>query len=330
VTGGAGYIGSTICSALEDAGHTPVVLDSLYRGRREFTTGRIFYEADVADRATLNTIVADHPEIGCTVHCAARIVVPESVLDPSSYWRENVSKTLQLCDNLAAVGLARIVYSSSASLYALTERFEVSEDDPLAPSSPYARTKQAVEMLLADLCGGTDLRAIVLRYFNPVGADPLFRTGPYEAEGSHVLGQLVATAEGQRPWFTLTGTDHPTPDGTGVRDYVHVWDLARAHVAAVERFDHVLGLADKPIDVINLGTGSGTSVRELVTMFERALGRSIPVHEAPARPGDAVGGYANADKAARVLDWRTELTVQEGIASALAWARRRSVVLGAR
>jgi len=328
VTGGAGYIGSTICSALEDAGHTPLVLDSLYRGPRAFTTGRIFYEADVADRATLERIAAEHPDLWCTVHCAARIVVPESVQDPISYWRENVSKSLELCANLLAVGRPRIVYSSSASLYAATEQFEVTEHDGLAPGSPYARTKHAVELLLEDLAVGTDLRAIILRYFNPVGADPRFRTGPYERHASHVLGQLVATADGVRESFALTGTDYPTPDGTGIRDYVHVWDLAKAHVAAVENFDEVLALAGRPSDVINLGTGAGTSVRELITMFERVLGRSIPVVESPARPGDAVGGYANVDKAARALGWSSELTVEEGIAAALEWARRRSPILG--
>ena len=327
MTGGAGYIGSTICSALEDAGHTPVVLDSLYRGPRQFTTGRIFYEADVADAAVLDKIIAEHPDLECTVHCAARIVVPESVADPYAYWRENVTKSLELCHNLLAVGRPKIVYSSSASLYALTERFELTEEAPLAPASPYARTKLAVEMMLEDLAGGTELRAIILRYFNPVGADPDFRTGAYEANPSHVLGQLIATAEGRRESFTLTGTDHPTPDGTGIRDYVHVWDLAKAHVAAVERFDEVLA-GGRTSDVINLGTGAGTSVRELISMFERVLGRPIPVQEAPARPGDAVGGFANADKAARTLDWRTELTVEDGIASALAWAGRRSAILG--
>ncbi|MBA3800874.1 MAG: UDP-glucose 4-epimerase GalE, partial [Geodermatophilaceae bacterium] len=319
VTGGAGYIGSTICSALEDAGHVPVVLDSLYRGPREFTRGRAFYEADVADRDALETIVADHPDLTCTVHCAARIVVPESVRDPYIYWRENVSKSLELCANLLALDKPRVVFSSSASLYALTERFALTEEAALLPTSPYASTKRAVEMLLEDLAAGTDLRAITLRYFNPVGADPKFRSGSYEPIPSHVLGQLVATAEGQVDTFVLTGTDHPTPDGTGIRDYVHVWDLAQAHVAAVERFDDVLGRSGARSDVLNLGTGAGTSVRELLVMFERVLGRPIPVREAPARPGDAVGGYANVDKAARVLGWRSALTVEQGIASALEW-----------
>jgi len=328
VTGGAGYIGSTICSALQDAGHTPVILDSLYKGPRQFTRGRHFYQADVADRLVLDQIVADHPDLSCTVHCAARIVVPESVQDPYGYWRENVCKSLELCANLVAVGKPRIVFSSSASLYALTERLALTEDDALLPNSPYAKTKRAVEMLLEDLAGGTDLRAIILRYFNPVGADPQFRTGPYDPIPSHVLGQLVGTAEGHLEHFTLTGTDHPTPDGTGIRDYVHVWDLAQAHVAAVERFDQVLAASGTRSEVINLGTGAGTSVRELLTMFERILGRPIPVREAPARPGDAVGGFAVVDKAARVLAWRSTLTVEHGIESALEWRHRRSAVLG--
>jgi len=328
VTGGAGYIGSTICSALEDAGHVPVVLDSLYRGRREFTRGRAFYEADVADLSALEQIVAEHPDLGCTVHCAARIVVPESVREPYRYWRENVSKSLELCANLLAVDRPRVVFSSSASLYALSDRFALTEEDVIRPTSPYARTKRAVEMLLEDLAGGTALRAIILRYFNPVGADPKFRSGPYDSVPSHVLGQLVATAEGQLERFLLTGTDHPTPDGTGIRDYVHVWDLAQAHVAAVERFDEVLAGSGTRSDVINLGTGAGTSVRELLAMFERVLGRSIPVLEAPARPGDAVGGYANVDKAARVLAWRSALTVEQGIESALEWRGRWAAVRG--
>ena len=183
-------------------------------------------------------------------------------------------------------------------------------------------------MILEDLAGGTELRAVILRYFNPVGADPQFRTGPYEALASHVLGQLVAAAEGRLESFTLTGTEHPTPDGTGIRDYVHVWDLAQAHVAAVERFDDVLAMAGTPSDVINLGTGAGTSVRELLAIFERILGRQIAVREAPARPGDAVGGYANVDKAARVLGWRSALTVEEAIESALEWRQRLPAVLG--
>jgi UDP-glucose 4-epimerase len=220
------------------------------------------------------------------------------------------------------------VFSSSASLYAVKDDFEVREQDPLDPTSPYARTKRMIEQVLEDLAVATDLRAIMLRYFNPIGSDPDLESGIYAKEPSHVLGQLVMAARGQHDGFTITGTDHPTRDGTGIRDYLHVWDLARAHVRAVERFDDVIESAGTPSVVINLGRGEGVTVRELVTAFERVTGRPMRTTEAPPRPGDAVGAYANVDRAKELLDWRTELSLDEGIASALAWAERRHEVLG--
>src|SRR3954447_10411097 len=241
VTGGAGYIGSTTAKALEDAGHTPIVLDSLLTGPRAFVGDRIFYEGDIADRALLARIVEDHPDLDATIHMAARIIVPESVEQPYAYYRDNVAKSLELFDALAALGKNRVLFSSSASLYAApAEGFEVREDDALDPPSPYARTKRMMEQVLQDLAAATDLRAIILRYFNPIGSDPDLTTGVYAKEPSHVLGQLVRAARGQQDAFTITGVEHPTPDGTGIRDYVHVWDVARAHVAAVEAFDDVL------------------------------------------------------------------------------------------
>jgi UDP-glucose 4-epimerase len=174
----------------------------------------------------------------------------------------------------------------------------------------------------------TDLRAVTLRYFNPIGSDPDLESGIYAKEPSHVLGQLVMVATGQRDHFTITGTDHPTRDGTGLRDYLHVWDLARAHVRAVERFDEILEAAQAPSVVVNVGRGEGVTVRELVSAFERVTGRPVPTTEAPPRPGDAVGAYANVDRARELLGWQTELSLDEAIASALAWADRRIDVLG--
>lgn len=328
VTGGAGYIGSTTCKALEDAGHVPVVLDSLLSGPRAFVRDRIFYEGDIADRALLRRIVEEHPDLEATIHMAARIVVPESMELPFEYYRDNVAKSLELFDELVALGQHRVVFSSSASLYAVKEGFEVVESDPLAPGSPYARTKRMMEEILADLAVATDLRAVILRYFNPIGSDPGLESGIYVREPSHVLGQLVLAARGQKPSFTITGTQHPTRDGTGIRDYVHVWDLARAHVAAVERFDEVLATADEPSTILNIGTGEGVTVRELVASFEKVFGAEVPITEAPPRPGDAVGAFAGVDRAATVLGWRAELGLDEAIASALAWADKRSEVLG--
>jgi UDP-glucose 4-epimerase len=328
VTGGAGYIGSTTAKALEAAGHVPVVLDSLLTGPHAFVRDRIFYEGDIGDRDLVRRIVDEHPDLDATIHMAARIVVPESVEKPYEYYRDNVAKSLELFDQLEQLGKPRIVFSSSASLYAVKDTFEVTEDDPLATSSPYARTKWMIEQVLDDMAAATDLRAIVLRYFNPIGSDPDLESGVYAKEPSHVLGRLVMAARGQQDGFTITGTEHATRDGTGIRDYLHVWDLARAHVRAVELFDEVLDKAGAPSVVINVGRGEGVTVRELVAAFERVTGSPLQVTEAPPRPGDAVGAYANVDRARTLLDWQTELTLDEGIASALAWAERRREVLG--
>jgi len=327
VTGGAGYIGSTIGTALEKAGHVPVVLDDLSAGPRAFVLGRTFYEGDIGDRTLLQRIVDEHPDLSATVHCAAKIVVPESVREPYAYYDNNVTKSLTLFDELATLGKPRIVFSSSGSIYASSDTFEVTEECPLAPTSPYARTKLVMEMALADLCAATDLRAVILRYFNPIGADPDFRSGIYDPLPSHVLGRLVAAARGELETFVITGTDLPTRDGTGMRDYVHVWDLARSHVAALERFDDVLAAEGAPSTVVNVGTGDGTTVRELVESFLRVYGREVPVSEGPGRPGDAIGAYANVDKATRLLGWRSELSLDDAIASALEWGRRRGAVL---
>jgi UDP-glucose 4-epimerase len=328
VTGGAGYIGSTTAKALEAAGHVPVILDNLSSGPRVFVKDRVFYEGDIADRKLVARVIEEHPDIDCTIHMAARIVVPESVEQPYEYYRDNVTKSLELFDQLLASGKPRVLFSSSASLYATVESFEVTEESPLTPGSPYARTKRVMEMVLEDMAAATGLRAIILRYFNPIGSDPDLESGVYAREPSHVLGQLVMAAQGQKDAFTITGTEHPTRDGTGIRDYIHVWDLAQAHVAAVERFDEVLTKVDAPSTIINIGTGDGVTVRELVAAFEKVFGQEVPVREAPPRLGDAVGAFANVDKASDVLGWTASLGIEEAIDSALAWGAKRKSILG--
>jgi UDP-glucose 4-epimerase len=331
VTGGAGYIGSITAKALEQAGHTPVILDSLLVGPLAFVRDRIFYEGDIADRELISRIVAEHPDLDATIHMAARIVVPESVALPYEYYRDNVAKSLELFDQLEKLGKPRVLFSSSASLYAVPQGkddFEVTEADPLAPGSPYARTKRMMEQILEDMAAATELRAIILRYFNPIGSDPDLESGIYAKEPSHVLGQLVMAARGQKDAFTITGIDNPTRDGTGIRDYIHVWDIARAHVRAIEEFDAVLEKVGSPSVVINLGTGDGTTVRELIAAFEKVFGSSVPVREAAGRPGDVPGAYANVDRATELLGWQTELSLEEAISSALAWGEKRQEILG--
>ena len=326
ITGGAGYIGSTICSALKDHGHTPIILDSLVTGREEFTHGYIFYKADIADRAAVAQVFSEHPEIAATIHCAALIVVPESVTKPYEYYHENVVKSMQFFYQLAELGYPNVVFSSSAAIYDVVPGFMVTEESPLKPTSPYSRTKYMMEMVLQDFAHAYNLQAIALRYFNPIGADPQMRSGLHIQKPSHILGKLVDVAMGELPEFNITGINWPTRDGTGIRDYIHVWDLALAHVKAVEKFDAVIQtVADPatPYAVINLGTGQGVTVRELVDAFETVIGREINKVEKPPRPGDVAGAYANADKAKVLLDWSAELPIEKGIADALKWGEIR-------
>jgi UDP-glucose 4-epimerase len=328
VTGGAGYIGSTICSALLDAGHTPIILDNLAVGKEEFTRGRIFYKADIGDTAALLRIFNDHPDIYATIHCAALIIVPESMAMPFEYYRENVAKSIEMFNALHRLGCHRIVFSSSASLYDTVPGFKVTEDAPLKPSSPYARTKFMMEMVLQDYCRTFNMRAIALRYFNPIGADPQMRSGLHIKSPSLVLGKMVAAARGEQPAFEITGTNWTTRDGTGIRDYVHVWDLARAHLLGVTKFDQVFEqLNGERYCVMNLGTGDGVTVRELLSAFEKVYGQEIPKVEMPPRPGDVAGAYANLDKAKRLLGWEPQMSIEQGIADALKWAEVRTKIL---
>ena len=329
VTGGAGYIGSTTAEPSRSQDTYPSCWIRSSPVPASSSAIESSTKGDIADRQLLTRVFEDHPDIAATIHMAARVVVPESVADPFGYYRDNVVKSLTLFDQLAKLGGTRVIFSSSASVYASpTEGFEVAEDAPLAPQSPYARTKLMMELALADLARATPLRGLALRYFNPIGSDPDCQTGIHVREPSHVLGQLLLAAEGRRDAFAITGTDLPTPDGTGVRDYVHVWDVARAHVSAVERFDDVLEAVGEPSTVINVGTGTGVTVRELIAAFERVHGRPVPVLEAPPRPGDTPGAYANVDLSRRLLRWEAELSLDDAIRSALGWWQRRSEVLG--
>jgi UDP-glucose 4-epimerase len=324
ITGGAGFIGSTIASAAIDAGHRPIILDSLVTGRREFTAGRVFYEGDIADRSLLDRLLDDYPDIAVVIHCAALIVVPDSVQRPVEYYRANVVKTLDLVEGLLARGITKLVFSSSAAIYRPDADFSVDETSALEPTSPYARTKVVVEEMLEDITRATDLRVLSLRYFNPIGAEPQYRTGLQLRSPSHALGKLIEARNNRTP-FTITGVDYPTRDGSGIRDYIHVSDLAKAHVAAVDRFE--TALEGERYGVINLGTGTGTTVHELVAAFNEVVDEPVEVVSGPRRPGDAAGAFTRSDKAARLLDWRAERTLHQGIVDTLEWFRRREEIL---
>lgn len=324
ITGGAGYIGATIASACLDAGHEAVILDDLSTGRREYTEGREFVQGDVGDAVLLDEVLGDG-RIDAVVHCAAKIIVPESVADPIGYYRSNVAKSIDLAEALVRHGVSRVVFSSSASVYAPTADFLVTEDSPIGPQSPYARTKAMMEWVLADVAATGALKVLPLRYFNPLGADPALRTGQQVADPTHVLGRIM-NADLRGEAFTITGCDWPTPDGTGLRDYIHVWDLALAHVAALERIDRVC--AEQAYRPINIGTGKPSTVRDLVGAYVAATGHTLDVREGPPRPGDVAGVYAAAGAAAELLGWQTERTLTDGIRDALAWQEVRPDRLG--
>ncbi|MGW6566003.1 UDP-glucose 4-epimerase GalE [Streptomyces sp. NPDC054975] len=325
IAGGAGFIGSTIASACVDAGITPVILDSLVTGRREFAAGRDFYEGDIADGALIDRIFAEQPDIEAVVHCAALIVVPDSVADPVGYYRANVAKSLDFVSHLLRNGCERMIFSSSASIYRPNEDLTVDENSGIDPQSPYARTKAVCEAMFADIAASGPLRVLSLRYFNPIGADPGMRTGLQLRRPSHALGKMIQAQE-EGVAFPVTGTDWPTRDGSGIRDYVHVWDLAAAHVAALVRFDEVVTDGERSA-VINLGTGTGTTVRELLDAFRSVVGTPVASVETAARPGDVVGSYTRSDRAKRLLDWEPRYSVADGIRHSLEWAALRDGVL---
>ena len=325
IAGGAGYIGSTVASACSDAGITPVIIDNLVTGRREFAAGRAFYEGDIGDGTLVDRVFSEHPDIDSVVHCAALIVVPDSVADPVGYYRANVTQSLEFVAHLLRNGCERMIFSSSAAIYAASADLTVDENSPIEPQSPYARTKAVCEAMFADIAAARPIRVLSLRYFNPIGADPKMRTGLQLPKPTHALGKMMRAQEEGIP-FEITGTDYPTRDGSGIRDYIHVWDLATAHVAALRRLDDLLA-APNGHAVINLGTGRGTTVRELVDAFNRVASMPIQARDAARRPGDVAGAYTRTDRATKLLDWQPRYEIAEGIRHSLQWAAIRDTVL---
>ncbi|ALD12096.1 UDP-glucose 4-epimerase GalE [Clavibacter capsici] len=329
ITGGAGYIGSTIASYGFDAGIEIVVLDDLSTGRPEFVHHGELHVGDIGDTRLVDAIVDRHPDIDAVIHCAARIVVPESMEKPLDYYDNNVAKTISLVRALTARGIHRFVFSSTASMYASSGGEFVDEDSPVAPQSPYSASKHMVERILQDACTAGLMSAVVLRYFNPIGADPDMRSGLQSTNPSHALGKMIEASNASGT-FTVTGTTWPTRDGSGLRDYVHVWDLARAHILALQRFDDLVRSSTRaPYQVINLGTGTGTTVFELLSAFESVVDAKLAVTRAEARPGDVAGCAPLTSKAEELLGWSAERSLEQGVADSLAWAPKLAALLAA-
>jgi len=327
VTGGAGYIGSHIVVELARVGHQPVIVDnfcnsspSVIARLARITGGAIpCVSADVRDKAALAKVFADHP-IAAVVHCAGLKAVGEGEAHPLNYYDNNVGGALALVAAMTAAGVRRMVFSSSAAVYGQPDSNPVSEDAPLRPQNVYGRTKRIVEQLLEDLAAADrSWRIALLRYFNPAGAHSSAAIGEAPSGRPNNLVPLLGDVAAERlAEIAIYGDDWPTSDGTGVRDYIHVMDLAAGHVAALAY------LASTPGAVaLNLGTGRGHSVLELIAAFERACGRAIPRRIAPRRPGDVAAYYADPSRAENVLGVRARRDIDAICADAWRWQLKR-------
>lgn len=329
ITGGAGYLGSCICFALEDEGHTPIILDSLVSGHEAYTSDRLFYQGDIADRDILVNIYADHPDIELTIHCAEMSAVSNSVLRPYEYYNRNVFKSMELFRNLRDVGCKKIIFSSSAAIYEDVPGFMVTESSPINPKSPFARTKHITELILKDFCTAYEMQCIALRYFNPAGADPKNRCGIKDRNPKNIIGRLLRVYEGFDEKFVIQGTDWPTRDGTCMRDYVHIWDAANANVLACENFDTAFKNSDhdEPFLALNIGSGVGVTVQEFIFAFENVSSSKIPTEKGEKRLGDIGGSYANIRLAKKTINWEPKFTIEEAIIDALNWEEVKSDIL---
>jgi UDP-glucose 4-epimerase len=323
VTGGAGFIGSHTCVALAAAGYTPLILDNLGnsdvrvidRLARIIGTAPDFIEGDVRDRALLDAIFRDR-QIGGAIHFAGLKAVGDSVADPITYYDNNVNGTLVLAAAMQAAGVRKLIFSSSATVYGDPDRSPIPEDAPCRPANPYGRSKLMVEQALADLQHAHPAwRIALLRYFNPVGAHESGLIGEHpQGKPNNLMPFVSQVAVGLRDKLAVHGGDYPTPDGTGVRDYVHVMDLAEGHVTALRHAEKQPGLV-----TLNLGTGQGASVLDVVKAFERASGRAIAYEIGPRRPGDVPAYWGDPALAEATLGWRARRGLDQMCADSWRW-----------
>jgi UDP-glucose-4-epimerase GalE len=314
VTGGAGYIGSHACKLLARAGYLPVVFDDLSRGHREAVRWGPLVEAHLADRDKLIAALKEH-QISAVMHFAAFAYVGESVSDPAMYYRNNLCGSLSLLDAMRDVGVDNIVFSSTCATYGIPSEVPVRETLPQLPVNPYGETKLAIERALHWYGEAYGLRSVSLRYFNAAGADPEGEIGELHEPETHLIPLVLQSALGERPQIDIYGTDYSTPDGTAIRDYIHVQDLAEAHLRALE----YLG-AGRASVALNLGTGRGHSVREVIRAAEAVSGRPVPCRETGRRPGDPPALVADPNLASEILGWRARVSdIETIVRTALAW-----------
>lgn len=324
VTGGAGYVGSHACKALSQAGFEPVVFDNLVYGHKEVIRWGAFEHGDILDPVRLDAVIKRHrPEV--VMHFAAFAYVGESVTDPGKYYRNNVVGSLSLLEAMVRNGIDKMVFSSTCATYGTPEALPILDTSPQIPINPYGRTKLIVEGALRDYAAAHGVRSLALRYFNAAGADPEGETGESHEPETHAIPLAIQAALGQAGEFSVFGTDYATPDGTAIRDYIHVADLAQAHVKAIGYLSKREGF-----DAMNLGTGQGTSVLEIIRAVERATNRPVPRQNKPRRPGDPPILFADASRAQALLEWKpTHSSIDSIVSTATAWHMRGGDASGA-
>ena len=317
ITGAAGYIGSHAVLAFREAGRPLVALDNLSTGRREALPDDVtLHVGEVADAALVERVIGEHG-VTAVIHFAGSIVVPESLVDPLGYYGNNTCDSRALIETCVRCGVGRFVFSSTAAVYGLPEALPVPESAPVRPISPYGASKLMTEWMLRDTAAAHPLAYVALRYFNVAGADPEGRTGQVLSDSTHLIKVACEVAIGRRPEIQVFGEDYDTPDGTCIRDFIHVSDLAAAHVAALDYLER-----DGESQVLNCGYGRGFSVRQVLDAVQRVAGRPIAIRAAPRRSGDAPAVVADVERLRRVLDWRPRHDDLDHILeTTLAWER---------
>jgi len=326
VTGGAGFIGSHTIVELVAAGHKVVVVDSFVNSNRKvlanvekLTNAKIpFIETDVRDTDKVITILQEN-SIDAVIHFAALKAVGESVQKPLEYYKNNIDGLLSLLEAMNVTNTNQLIFSSSATVYGDPDSLPITEEAPLKPvTNPYGATKQMAEQIITDVCKATDLQTVLLRYFNPIGAHSSGLIGEAPVgPPNNLVPYVTQTAAGVRESLTVFGNDWDTPDGSAIRDYIHVVDLAKAHVASLEYLNNT----PDETTAINIGTGQGVSVLELINTFESANNVKVPYTIGPRRPGDIASCYASADKAEKLLGWKTEISLEQALKDAWNWQR---------
>ncbi len=330
VTGGLGFIGSHTVVELQNEGFEVVIIDNLSNSSEEVLKGitaitaktPIFEKLDLREKTAVQKFFKNHTDVSGVIHFAASKAVNESVENPLLYYENNINTLVYILQELQQKPAAHFIFSSSCTVYGQAEKMPITEEAPLQKAlSPYGATKQMGEDIITDVTKVTNINAILLRYFNPVGAHPTAEIGELPiGVPQNLIPYITQTGIGLRQELSVYGDDYPTEDGTCIRDYIHVVDLAKAHVVALQRLLHKKNLSK--IEIFNLGTGTGSSIREVITTFEKVSGKKLPYKIVGRREGDITSAYANTDKANSVLGWKAASTLEHSLASAWKWEQK--------